>query len=67
MSKVTATFEITKTGMISPKAGEKMYRVFTREHKKFLLPAMNEIWFIMIENFQSNFNLEGYGKLREGI
>jgi hypothetical protein len=24
-SKVTATFEITKTGIISPKAGEKMY------------------------------------------
>jgi hypothetical protein len=22
-----------------------MYRVFTRERKKFLLPAMNEIWF----------------------
>jgi hypothetical protein len=66
-SKVTATLEITKTGIILPKAGEKMYRVFTRERKKFLLPAMNEIWFVMTENFQSNFNLEGYGKLTGGI
>jgi hypothetical protein len=56
---VTATFEITKIGIISPKAGEKMYRVFTRERKKFLLPAMNEIWF-MTANFRSNFNLELY-------
>jgi hypothetical protein len=31
---MTATFEITKTGIISPKAGEKMYRIFTREHQK---------------------------------
>jgi hypothetical protein len=67
MSKVTATFEITKTGIISPKAGEKMYRVFTRERKKFLLLAMNEIWFVMTENFQSNVNLEGYGKLTGGV
>jgi hypothetical protein len=44
-----------------------MYKVFTRERKKFLLPAMNEIWFVMTENFQSNFNLEGYGKLTGGI
>jgi hypothetical protein len=43
MSKVTTTFEIIKTGIISPKAGEKMYRVSAREHKKFLLPSMNEI------------------------
>jgi hypothetical protein len=64
---VTATFEITKTGIISPKAGEKMYRLFTRERKKFLLPTMNVIWFIMTENFQSNFNFEGYGKLTGGI
>jgi hypothetical protein len=63
MSKVTATFEITKTGIIWPKAGEKMYRVFTRERKKFLFPAM----FVMSENFQSNCNLEGYGKLTGGI
>jgi hypothetical protein len=26
-SKVTATFEITKNGIISPKAGEQMYRI----------------------------------------
>jgi hypothetical protein len=65
-SKVTVTFEITKTGIISPKAGEKMYRLFTRERKKFLLPTMNVIWFIMTENFQSNFNLERYGKLTGG-
>jgi hypothetical protein len=67
MSKVTATFEITKTGIISPKAGEKMYRVITRERKNFLLPATNEIWFVITENFQSNCNLEGYGKLTGGI
>jgi hypothetical protein len=66
-SKVTATLEITKTGIILPKAGEKMFRVFTRKRKKFLLPAMNEIRFVMSENFQSNFNLEGYGKLTGGI
>jgi hypothetical protein len=42
-SKVIATFEITKNGTISPKVGEKIYRIFTRERKKFLLPAMNEI------------------------
>jgi hypothetical protein len=66
-SKVTATFQVTKTGIISPKAGEKMYRVFTRERKKFLLPAINEIWFVMTENFQSNCNLEGYGKLTGGV
>jgi hypothetical protein len=47
-SKVTATFEITKNGIISPKAGE-------------------QIWFVMSENFQSNCNLEGYGKLTGGI
>ncbi|KAH0816230.1 hypothetical protein GEV33_006561 [Tenebrio molitor] len=47
--------------------GEKMYRLFTRERKKFLLPTMNVIWFIMTENFQSNFNFEGYGKLTGGI
>jgi hypothetical protein len=47
-SKVTATFEITKNGIISPKAGEQMYKIQTRERKKFLLPAMNEIWFVMI-------------------
>jgi hypothetical protein len=66
-SKVTATFEITKTWIISPKTGEKIYRVFTMERKKFLLPEMNEIWFVMIQNFQSNSNLEGYGKLTGGI
>jgi hypothetical protein len=66
-TKVTVTFEITKTWIISPMAGEKIYRVFTRERKKFLLPTMNEIWFVMTENFQSNFNLEGYGKLTGGI
>jgi hypothetical protein len=66
-SKVTATFEITKNGIISPKAGEQMYRIFIREHKKFLLPAINGIRFVMSENFQSNCNLEGYGKLTEGI
>jgi hypothetical protein len=66
---VTATFEITKNGIISPKAGEQMYRIYFRERKKFLLPAMNEIWFVMTmsENFQSNCNLEGYGKLTGGI
>jgi hypothetical protein len=26
-SNVTATFEITKNGIISPKAGEQMYRI----------------------------------------
>jgi hypothetical protein len=52
---------------MSSKAGKKMYRVFTRERKKFLLPAMNEIWFVVTENFQSNFTLEGYGKLTGGI
>jgi hypothetical protein len=67
MSKVTATFEITKTGITSPKAGEKMYRVITRERKNFLLQATNEIWFVITENFQSNCNLEGYGKLTGGI
>jgi hypothetical protein len=51
-SKVTATFEITKTGIISPKPGEQMYRIFIRERKKFVLPAMNDIWFVMSENFQ---------------
>jgi hypothetical protein len=67
-SKVTATFEITKNGIISPKAGEQMYRIFIRKRKKFLLPAMNEIWFVMMsENFQSNCNLEGYGKLTGGV
>jgi hypothetical protein len=66
-SKVTATFEITKNWIISPKAGEKMYRIFSRERKKFLLPAMNEIWFVVSENFQSNCNLEGYEKLTGGI
>jgi hypothetical protein len=66
-SKVTTTFEITKTGIISPNTGEKMYRIFTSERKKFLLPAMNEIWFVTTENFQSNFNLKGYGKLTGGI
>jgi hypothetical protein len=66
-SKVTAIFQVTKTGIISPKAGEKMYRVFTRERKKFLLPEINEIWFVMTENFQSNCNLEGYGKLTGGV
>jgi hypothetical protein len=66
-SKVTATFEITKNGIISPKAGEQMYRIFIRERKKFVFPAMNEIWFVMCENFQSNCNLEGYGKLTGGI
>jgi hypothetical protein len=65
-SKVTATFEITKNGIISPKAGEQMYRIYFRERKKFLLPAMNEIWFVMSENFQRNCNLEGYGKLGMG-
>jgi hypothetical protein len=41
-SKVTATFEITKIGIISPKAGKEMYKIFIRERKKFLfLPAMN--------------------------
>jgi hypothetical protein len=40
---VTVTFEIIKTGIISPKAGEKIYRAFTRERKEFLLPTMNEI------------------------
>jgi hypothetical protein len=68
MSKVTAAFEITKNGIISPKADEKMARIFTRERKKFLLSAMNETWFvIMTENFQRNFNLERYGKLTGGI
>jgi hypothetical protein len=57
-SKETAPFEITKNGLISPKAGEQVYRIFIRERKKFLLPAMNEIWFV-----SSNCNLEGYGKL----
>jgi hypothetical protein len=42
-SKVTATFEITKNGIILPKASEQMCRIFIRERKKFLLPAMNEI------------------------
>jgi hypothetical protein len=64
---VTAIFQVTKTGIISPKAGEKMYRVFTRERKKFLLPEINEILFVMTENFQSNCNLEGYGKLTGGV
>jgi hypothetical protein len=53
-SKVTATFEITKNGIISPKSGEQMYRISIRERKKFLLPAMNEIWFVVTvvsENF----------------
>jgi hypothetical protein len=49
---VTATFEITKNRIISPNAGEQMYRIFIRERKKFLLPVMNEIWFVIIENFQ---------------
>jgi hypothetical protein len=53
-SKVTATFEITKNGIIAPKAGEQLYRISIRERKKFLLPAMNEIWFVMSKNFQSN-------------
>jgi hypothetical protein len=66
-SKVTATFEITKNGIISPKAGEQMYMIQIRKRKKFLLPAMNEIWFVISENFQSNCNLEGYGKLTGGI
>jgi hypothetical protein len=48
-SKVTATFEITKNGIISPKAGEQMYRIEIRERKKFLLPAMNEKWFVCYE------------------
>jgi hypothetical protein len=60
---VTAIFEITKNGIISPKAGEQMYRIFIRERKKLVLLAKNEIWFVMSENFQSNCNLEGYGKL----
>jgi hypothetical protein len=60
---VTGTFEITKNGIISPKGGEQMYRIKIRERKKFLLPAMNEIWFVMSENFQSNCNLEGYDEL----
>jgi hypothetical protein len=60
---VTATFEITKNGIISPKAGEQIYRIFIGERKKFLFPAM----FVMSENFQSNCNLEGYGKLTGGI
>jgi hypothetical protein len=42
-------------------------RIFIRERKKFILPAMNEIWFVMSENFQNNCNLEGYGKLTGGI
>jgi hypothetical protein len=66
-SKVTATFETTKNGIISPKPGEQMYRIYTRERKKFLLPAMNEMWFVMTENCQSNCNLEGYGKWTGGI
>jgi hypothetical protein len=66
-SKVTATFKITKNGIISSKAGEQMYTMFIRECKKFLLPTMNEILFVMSENFQSNCNLEGYGKLTGGI
>jgi hypothetical protein len=49
---VTATFEITKNRIISPKAGEQMYTIFIGERKKFLLPAMNEIWFVISENFQ---------------
>jgi hypothetical protein len=65
--KVTATFEITKDGIISPKASEQMYRIFIRERKKFLLLAMNEILVVMSENFQSNCNLEGYGELTGGI
>jgi hypothetical protein len=64
---VTVTFEITKNGIISPKAGEQMYIIQIRKRKKFLLPAMNEIWFVISENFQSNCNLEGYGKLTGGI
>jgi hypothetical protein len=64
---VTATFETTKNGIISPKPGEKMYRIFTRERKKFLLSAMNEMWFVTTENFQKNLNLQGYGKLTGGI
>jgi hypothetical protein len=65
-SKVTATFEITKNGIISPKAGEQMYIIQIGKRKKSLLPAMNEIWFVMMtmsENFQSNCNLEGYDEL----
>jgi hypothetical protein len=50
-SKVTTTFEITKNGKISPKAGEQMYRIEIRERKKFFLPAMNEIWFVTSEKF----------------
>jgi hypothetical protein len=64
---VTATFEITKNGIISSKAGKKMYRIFTRERKKFLLSAKNKISFVRTENFHSNFNLEGYWKLMGGI
>jgi hypothetical protein len=66
---VTVTFEITKNGIISPKAGKQMYIIQIRKRKKFLLPAMNEIWFVITisENFQSNCNLEGYGKLTGGI
>jgi hypothetical protein len=56
---VTA-FEITKNRIISPKAGKQMYRIFIRERKKFILPAMNEIWFVMSENCQNNCNFEGY-------
>jgi hypothetical protein len=66
-SKVTATFKITKNGIISPKPGEQMYRIIIRERKKFVLPAMNEIWFFMSENFQTNCNLDGYRKLTGGI
>jgi hypothetical protein len=58
---VTATFEITKNGIISTKAGEQMNRIFIRERKKFLLPAINGIRFVMSENFRAIVTLRGMG------
>jgi hypothetical protein len=66
-SKVTTTFEITKNGKFRQRQVNKMYKIQIRERKKFLLPAVNKIWFVISENFQSNCNLEGYGKLTGGV
>jgi hypothetical protein len=66
-SKVTATFEITKNGIIAPKVNNYCIESKSGNARSILLPAMNEIWFVMNENFQSNCNLEGYGKLTGGI
>jgi hypothetical protein len=41
-SKETAPFEITKNGIIAPKSGEQMYKIFIRERTQEVSSSGNE-------------------------